>query len=1066
MDPSQSGLLQEGVYLCVHFSKNRVGVAWYNTESTELCCFETADDSNKEIIQRAKLYCQPRMIFASAKATDEPTTAILSAPLPTHPHALPYPIRSERSSLFTSSSAIKRLLQIHIQNISSHHANNNNIINNPPTTESERLHALNTVISISSECQIIAAGALLSILDSECLLPPPFILDNDLTNTCLIPLKSLKEVAIEGFLLVDPTSMEALQIFSEEHHASAMGIGSAKEGYSVFSLLNRCVSPAGKKLLRLWFSRPIIDLNMIEDRYDSIQFFMYRDAERGVGRLRRVLRRVKDAGQLLEKSKSQALPEGRDFAGLLDTVAAIMEVRESMMSLVPPEEEETLMMMTSGGGGREIGGEGSLSQQQQQQQPSIHARKRDRYQAESSIISPAMSGSGTTTTTGDQSKKMRNNGNAPSSYQQQTTTTTTLPRCFFKIATTINDDLVACHALISQVVDLDSPEEGMLVARGISPELDQLKHLYNGLPDFLYQVVGAELARVPRHVASALPPESFNQQAWNIVYMPQVGFLLRVGGGGGGGRLCPAVLEYLDDYSFAFEGYENIGGTGVSSFDRSMLNNNGDGGTDEDNNNNNVSSSSFGAYYHCNTTRELNERFGDLLHRIRDMEASILGQLVQEIDARYKASLVTSCEAAAEVDCLLSLALASKELGLTRPRLTRGTELIVKRGRHILTEGIVDTFIPNDTDMFSYNEEEEGREIVGDGGDDNNNNTTTKQQHRVHIITGPNASGKSVYIKQVAIIAFLAHIGCFVPAESACIGMIDRIFTRLTSRETLALPQSTFMIDLSQMAAALRLATSRSLMIIDEFGKGTLSADGVGLLCGCLRSLLTGGHDGESHDGEGERERKGDLLIRPAVTNTTTSLPPRVLLATHFSEVLDESLLPRTPSLAFYTMSVVVSQQQGEDGDDDGDGDGSAAGLGGIKKPPTTTINSRKKKVVQDVTFLYRLVPGKAAPSFGIHCAKLAGVEESVLERACQLLENGITEKSRKEEEGVTNEEEEEEERGGGMPMMTTVASESLIKRTRVFKQLLHRLRNTADEDAAGFGGLLQDVRLAIDEVY
>jgi len=1023
------------------------------------------------------------MIFASAKATDEPTTAILSAPLPTHPHALPYPLRSERSSLFTSSSAIKRLLQLHIQNIPSHHINNNNTINNPPTTESERLHALNTVISISSECQIIAAGALLSILDSEHLLPPPFTLDNGLTSTCLIPLKSLKEVAIDGFLLIDPTSMEALQIFSEEHHASAMGIGSAKEGYSVFSLLNRCVSTAGKKLLRLWFSRPIIDLNMIEDRYDSIQFFMDRDAERGVGRLRRVLRRVKDVGQLLEKSKSQVPPEGRDFAGLLDTVAAMLEVRESMMSLVPPEEEETLMMMMTGGGGGEIGGERLLpsqqQQQQQQHQPSILARKRDRYQAETSIMSPAMSGSGTTTitTTGDHSKKMRNSGTASSSDQQQTTTTITLPRCFFKIATAINDDLVACHALISQVVDLDSPEEGMLVARGISPELDQLKHLYNGLPDFLYQVVGAELARVPRHLAFALPPESFNQQAWNIVYMPQVGFLLRVGGGGGGGRLCPAVLEYLDDYSFAFEGYENIHGTGVSSFDRSMLNNNGGDGTDDDNNNNNNVSSStttFGAYYHCNTTRELNERFGDLLHRIRDMEASILGQLVQEIDTRYKASLVTSCEAAAEVDCLLSLALASKELVLTRPRLTRGTELIVKKGRHILTEGIVDTFIPNDTDMFSYNEEEEGREIVRDGGDDNKiNDTTTKQQHRVHIITGPNASGKSVYIKQVAIIAFLAHIGCFVPAESACIGTIDRIFTRLTSKETLGLPQSTFMIDLSQMAAALRLATSRSLMIIDEFGKGTLSADGVGLLCGCLRSLLTGCHDGESYDGErrreGERERKGDLLIRTATTNNTSSLPPRVLLATHFSEVLDESLLPRTPSLAFYTMSVVVSQQQGEDGDGDGDDDGSASVLYGIKKPPTTTIYSRKKKkMVKDVTFLYRLVPGKAAPSFGIHCAKLAGVEECVLERACQLLENGITEKRRKkeEEDGVMNEDEEEEERGGRMPIMTTVTSESLIKRTRVFKQLLHRLRSTADEDAAEFGGLLRDVRLAIDEVY
>lgn len=91
------------------------------------------------------------------------------------------------------------------------------------------------------------------------------------------------------------------------------------------------------------------------------------------------------------------------------------------------------------------------------------------------------------------------------------------------------------------------------------------------------------------------------------------------------------------------------------------------------------------------------------------------------------------------------------------------------------------------------------------------------------IITGPNFSGKSVYLKQVALIVYMAHIGCFVPAESAIIGLTDKILTRIATRETVSKCQSAFMIDLQQVAHAISTATYRSLVIIDEFGKGTES---------------------------------------------------------------------------------------------------------------------------------------------------------------------------------------------------------------------------------------------------
>jgi DNA mismatch repair protein MSH5 len=93
-------------------------------------------------------------------------------------------------------------------------------------------------------------------------------------------------------------------------------------------------------------------------------------------------------------------------------------------------------------------------------------------------------------------------------------------------------------------------------------------------------------------------------------------------------------------------------------------------------------------------------------------------------------------------------------------------------------------------------------------------------------MTGPNFSGKSVYLKQVSVIVYMAHIGCFVPADTARIGLTDKILTRIATRESVSRIQSSFMIDLQQISIALNLATRRSLLVIDEFGKGTDSNDG------------------------------------------------------------------------------------------------------------------------------------------------------------------------------------------------------------------------------------------------
>ncbi|KAK9812033.1 hypothetical protein WJX73_010446 [Symbiochloris irregularis] len=183
--------------------------------------------------------------------------------------------------------------------------------------------------------------------------------------------------------------------------------------------------------------------------------------------------------------------------------------------------------------------------------------------------------------------------------------------------------------------------------------------------------------------------------------------------------------------------------------------------------------------------------------------------------------------------------------------MTTNNELRIEGGRHMLTELVVDTCIPNDTVM------------APDAG-------------RIQVITGPNFSGKSCYAKQVGIIVLLAHIGSFVPAAKALV------------------------------SAMLRSATSRSLCLIDEFGKGTLSNDGVGLLCATLRHFV-------------QQEQ-----------------PSKVIACTHYSQVLDERFLPRHMLLSFFTMNVLVDKVDGD----------------------------HEEVSDSDIVFLYRLVPGYAAPSF------------------------------------------------------------------------------------------------------
>ena len=207
-------------------------------------------------------------------------------------------------------------------------------------------------------------------------------------------------------------------------------------------------------------------------------------------------------------------------------------------------------------------------------------------------------------------------------------------------------------------------------------------------------------------------------------------------------------------------------------------------------------------------TQELKELENQVLtakDRLTALEYEIFTRLRNHL-AQGAERVQLTATAVAAVDALCSLASVAAERGYCRPEISLGQEISITDGRHPVVEAMLkDTlFVPNSTEL---------------GAADN----------QVAIITGPNMAGKSTYMRQVALIVLMAQMGSFVPARSARIGLVDRVFTRIGASDDLASGQSTFMVEMAEVASILKYATSRSLLILDEIGRGTSTYDGMAI---------------------------------------------------------------------------------------------------------------------------------------------------------------------------------------------------------------------------------------------
>jgi DNA mismatch repair protein MutS len=242
--------------------------------------------------------------------------------------------------------------------------------------------------------------------------------------------------------------------------------------------------------------------------------------------------------------------------------------------------------------------------------------------------------------------------------------------------------------------------------------------------------------------------------------------------------------------------------------------------------------------------------------RIGKLESELFSQVRAEIAVQAADRVLNTAHALAEIDVYLSLAGVAAQHNYCRPRLDNGDSIHVVAGRHpVIEQSQVETpFIPNDTQIS-----------ISDA--------------QILIITGPNMAGKSTYLRQVALIVLMAQIGSYVPAEAATIGLVDRIFTRIGAQDDLATGQSTFMVEMVETATILHHATPRSLIILDEIGRGTSTYDGLAIARAVVEYLHNNRRSGA-----------------------------RTLFATHYHELVEVArMLPRIKC-----MNVAVSEEEGQ----------------------------------------------------------------------------------------------------------------------------------------------------------
>ncbi|KAI0670991.1 DNA mismatch repair protein MutS [Trametes maxima] len=646
-----------------------------------------------------------------------------------------------------------------------------------------------------------------------------------------VEVRNIEPLPLLDVMQINADALFSLQIFEDENHASIHS-DKTKEGLSLFGILNGTKTTLGRSLMREWFLRPAMSLDVINSRHAAVECFIRPDNITTATTMHGHLQGTKNVPRILAAMKS-GKAKVSDWQGLVRFAFHALLLRDSLAEL------------------NHTGG------------VAVARKLLDALDVSS----------------------LREIGNA-----------------------------------VNETVDWEeSTNAGRVCVRPhIDDELDNLKHVYNG--------IDAVLSKVAIQISATIPPDYAS--SLNVVYFPQLGFLV--------------CVPMRDEWQ---------GEAGITVLD--------------------------GWSFQSQEMHDMDIHIGDLHPAIVDREIEIV-QSLQERILGFAPEIGHVCDVCAELDCLLSFAAASRSYDYRRPCMTESNVIDIRQGRHPLQELVVDTFVPNDTFIVGGM----GTGVTVDTPlsltcqDEETDEERQLEKNSVLVCTGANACGKIGWlgIPVLDVVLYMTFPVSFVPAESATLGVVDKIFTRLQTRESVSKAQSAFMIDLNQVSLALRNCTARSLVLLDEFGKGTLSTGscsyGAGLFCGVLVHLLA-----------------------------TGASCPKVIASTHFHELFREDLLsPYLLPVTFSHMQVLLATSSEDDSvlpeNPDDDDDTNAARI------PVPT----RHQITLD-----RVAHGYSLHSHAITCAELFGVPKRVTARAryvselltkheiCQLLDEDMSISERQE---------------------------------------------------------------------
>ncbi|PIL22345.1 hypothetical protein GSI_15033 [Ganoderma sinense ZZ0214-1] len=626
-----------------------------------------------------------------------------------------------------------------------------------------------------------------------------------------LEVRSIEPLPLTHSMQINMDALLSLQIFEEENHASIHS-DKTKEGLSLFGILNGTKTTLGRALMREWFLRPSISLEVINARHDAVACFLRPDNTSTKNAMQGHLNGTKNVPRVFGAIRT-GKAKVSDWQALVKFAFHALLLRDALSEL-------------KGAGGIEI-------------------------------------------------------------------------VCKLLKALDVSSFCQLGNA-VNEIIDWEESAiaNRVCVRPRVDEELDNLKHIYNG--------IDSVLSKVATQVSTTIPPDYTS--SLNVVYFPQLGFLICI----------PmqdewrtdAGITVLEGWSFQFSSDSHV-------------------------------------YFKSQEMHDMDIHIGDLhpaivgkfafwlvhfaIHNLGDREIEII-QALQERILVYDSIIGHACDVCAELDCLLSFAIAARSYDYRRPCMTEENVVDIKQGRHPLQELVVDTFVPNDAYFV-------GGAGIGVILDDDATDTESEDERR--------------QVKNSVVV----------------------FFTRVQTRESVSRVQSAFMIDLNQVSIALRNSTSRSLILLDEFGKGTLSTDGAGLLCGVLKHLLGRGLS-----------------------------CPKVIATTHFHDLFHNDLLsPYRLPISFVHMQVMLSLDMGNEAPN--------------PRAPTASdeddISDVRLGPGDKIVYLYKVVNGYSLHSHAITCAELFGVPKRVTSRAqyvsqllvhhevCQLLDEEMMGRERQELEAA-----------------------------------------------------------------